>query len=408
MNLYVWTQLEKDVIVENLLLAKTGDSQAMQKATTLLLPFAEEIAITQDIIHEYVLIQLFCYPTILSKACAVSSDKKIDGTLREFARADLAQIEEHLLNVDWNAVAQKCQVISLDNYSRSFIPDKSMSAYNQSIISMLQTKSNDQLLDNICQHIYKFGIGEMARFRAFKWQEDVLHSVKEVDTVNMDDLIGIDYQKEVLIENTRYFLQGKPANHVLLCGTMGSGKSSIIKALLSYFEDESLYLVEIDKQDIPSLGQLLEIVGENPQCKYIFFLDDLTFEGDDKNYSLLKTALDGQLLKSNKNVLYYATSNRRNLVRDNWAERTGDVHENDTMNEQYSLSERFGIKLYFAAYDQNEYLRIVQSRIETAGLSMTDEIKKEALIWERMYHGRSGRTATNFVKNYLSKIDNET
>lgn len=408
MNLYVWTQLEKDIIIENLLLAKLGDHQALQKATALLIPFAEETAVTQDIVREYVLTQLFCYPTILSKACGISNKDQMIGTLKEFVKADLETIEDELLSVDWAALAKKLQVISLNDYKRSLIPVTPMSAYNQSIVAMLQIHSADQLSENIIQHICIFGTGEMARFRAFKWQDGILHSVKDIDAVNMDELIGIDYQKEVLIENTQYFLQGKPANHVLLCGTMGSGKSSVIKALLSYFNEESLHLVEIDKQDIPSLGQLLEIVGENPQCKYIFFLDDLTFEGDDENYSLLKTALDGQLLKSDKNVLYYATSNRRNLVRDNWAERTGDVHENDTMNEKYSLAERFGIKLYFAAYDQNEYLSIVQSRIEHAGLCMTDEIKKEALLWERMYHGRSGRTATNFVKNYLSKVANES
>lgn len=400
-GLYLWKNLEKDNILVNLYEAQQGDRHAYMNAISALLPFAQFRASTEDVIREYLVRALLCDQNAFTDVC-VKED--ISGSICNYALADLETLWREYFSVDWEKLADNLNIHSIIPYAREERDIQTVWGFDDSIAQILNTTNAQNMLSGLIKHLCAFGSGPMAEYFAYKWHDGVLSGLRDIDSGSLAELVGVDHQKEILIANTSAFLQGKPANHILLCGSMGSGKSSSVKALLSYFKKERLRLIEVGKRDIAQLEILLSKIDKE-RSKYIIFLDDLSFQGEDAQYSTLKVALDGQLSRQNKQVLFYATSNRRNLVRDNWIDRQGggDLHENDTLNEQYSLSERFGIKLYFPSYDQNEYLAIVASRLASLGIAMDDELRKEALIWASHYHGRSGRTAANFVKNYCAQ-----
>jgi len=216
-------------------------------------------------------------------------------------------------------------------------------------------------------------------------------------------LVGIEYQKQVLIDNTKAFVSGKAANNVLLFGDRGTGKSSSVKALLNMFCDDGLRIIEMPKHCIKDIPSLSKVLAESPN-KYIIFLDDLTFESHETEYRALKVAMEGQLQANPTNVLIYATSNRRHLIRENWSDREGgEIHVNDQMQETLSLSERFGISLVFSAPNQKEYLNIVSEMLKKHNIQMNADIEKEAVVWQMNYGGRSARCAKQFVTSYIAK-----
>ena len=199
------------------------------------------------------------------------------------------------------------------------------------------------------------------------------------------------------------FVSGKAANNVLLFGDRGTGKSSSVKALLNMFCDDGLRIIEMPKHCIKDIPSLSKVLAESPN-KYIIFLDDLTFESHETEYRALKVAMEGQLQANPTNVLIYATSNRRHLIRENWSDREGgEIHVNDQMQETLSLSERFGISLVFSAPNQKEYLNIVSEMLKKHNIQMNADIEKEAVVWQMNYGGRSARCAKQFVTSYIAK-----
>ena len=215
-------------------------------------------------------------------------------------------------------------------------------------------------------------------------------------------MIGIEYQKQTIISNTKAFVDGKAANNVLLFGDRGTGKSSSVKALLNMFGGEGLRIIETPKTYIRDIPCLSSSLASSPN-KYIIFLDDLTLDPDEPEFKALKIAMEGQLQASADNVLIYATSNRRHLVRENWSDREGgEVHVNDHMQETLSLAERFGISLVFSAPTQKEYLNIVAGLLKKRGIEMNADIEKQAVVWEMNYGGKSARCAKQFVTSYIA------
>jgi predicted AAA+ superfamily ATPase len=248
-------------------------------------------------------------------------------------------------------------------------------------------------------HFARHGAGPFGRHRAFRWDGEGLRTVPNPDPVRLVGLISYEREREPLVENTRRFLAGLPAHHALLYGQPGTGKSSTVKALLNEFASAGLRLVEVAKEDLGSLPRVLGILrGRGP--RFVVFVDDLSFEEHEVEYKALKALLEGSVEEPPENVRVYATSNRRNLIREGFSDREDgdDVHAHDTMQEKQSLSARFGLRVTFPAPDQKRYLEIVEGLTRERGLEVSvEELRERALLWDRWHAGRSGRTARQFV-----------
>ena len=250
---------------------------------------------------------------------------------------------------------------------------------------------------------------------AFRWRSGGrpgaagwLQPVHQVHRIKLSDLQGIDQQIERVEQNTRQFLSGQPANNVLLTGARGTGKSSIVKGLLNKYSKQGLRLIEVEKNDLVDLAQIVDqVAGRKERC--LLFCDDLSFHGAEDGYIALKVALDGSISTTSENMLIYATSNRRHLMPEYMAENletkyVGDeIHPGETVEEKISLSERFGLWVTFYPFDQDEYLEIVGHWLRTFGAKLSDAAREEALQWSLQRGSRSGRVAYQFARDWAGR-----
>ncbi|MCZ4064271.1 ATP-binding protein [Oxalobacter aliiformigenes] len=251
---------------------------------------------------------------------------------------------------------------------------------------------------------------------AFRWRKKnghgVLVPIARISPVSLPDLFFVERQKTLLEQNTRQFLQGKPANNVLLTGARGTGKSSLVKACLNEFSDQGLRLIEVDKNDLVDLDEISELIASRPES-FILYCDDLSFDEGDSSYKALKVALDGSVAAQPDNILIYATSNRRHLLPEKMSDNDGysrnedgDLHPSETVEEKISFSDRFGLWLSFYPYSQDEYLFIMAHWLRSFGCT-EDQISaatQEALQWALHRGSRSGRTAWQFARDYAGRI----
>ncbi len=249
------------------------------------------------------------------------------------------------------------------------------------------------------------------RYRKRSSGHGTLEPVRHVASLGLNELKEIDGQKEKIQRNTQQFVKGLPANNVLLTGARGTGKSSLIKACLNAYAPQGLRLIEVDKDDLTDLPDIIDVVSERPE-KYIIFCDDLSFEDGEPGYKALKSILDGSVAAATPNVLIYATSNRRHLLPEYMKENLtythtedGEVHPGEGVEEKISLSERFGLWVSFYPFSQDEYLTIVAQWLTSFGVKATaiDAAKPEALIWALERGSRSGRVAYQFARDYAGK-----
>ena len=249
------------------------------------------------------------------------------------------------------------------------------------------------------------------RYRKRSSGHGALEPVRHVAQMRLDDLREIDPQKEKIFRNTLQFVEGKPANNVLLTGARGTGKSSLIKACLNEFSGRGLRLIEVDKADLTDLPDIVDTVSDRPE-KFMVFCDDLSFEEGESGYKALKSILDGSVAAATPNVLIYATSNRRHLLPEYMAENLtythtddGEVHPGEVVEEKISLSERFGLWVSFYPLSQDEYLTIVAQWLSSFGVG-ADAIaaaRPEALVWALERGSRSGRVAYQFARDYAGR-----
>ena len=267
----------------------------------------------------------------------------------------------------------------------------------------------DRNIDVLAKFYHEKGCGIFARYWAFKWENSEnggrLVGISEPDPITLNELIGYEEQKQQVLRNTRQFVQGFGANNMLLYGDRGTGKSSTIKALVHEFGQEGLRMVEVTKDQLMSLPEILVKFNDRPY-RFIIFVDDLSFEEHETEYKYLKAVLEGSLEPAPENVLIYATSNRRHLIREYHSDRVQDeVRAQDTLQEKLSLSDRFGITVIYPSPDQEEYLKIVQGIAGSRGIDVEPEqLRQMALKWELWHNRRSGRTAKQFIEDLLGRL----
>ncbi len=272
------------------------------------------------------------------------------------------------------------------------------------------SKSAEEFKSILTQFYKEFGVGKLGLHKAFRVEhtEDgaEIVPITKISHVHLDDLVGYEIPKQKLIENTEAFVEGRRANNCLLFGDAGTGKSSSIKAILNQYYDQGLRMIEVYKHQFQDLNDIIAQI-KNRNYKFIIYMDDLSFEEFEIEYKYLKAVIEGGLEKKPENILIYATSNRRHLVRETFkdkADRDEELHTNDTVQEKLSLVARFGVTIYFGRPEKKEFQAIVRELAARNGIAMEDnELMLEANKWEMSHGGKSGRTAQQFIDYLLGK-----
>ena len=386
MNFMVFNKAAKDSVISAVLCGGSLDG-----VMSRIIEFAELRSVSKSILREYLVSTLADDDNVLSQV--LGKGGIVGNSLQKAAVTDL----EKLISA--------ADAYSGFDYTPSGEYVHYSSSYTASVRAMCAAKSAQELFELLCTHYSTLGTGVFAKYNAFLQERDGISGIENPDSTSFSKLVGLEHIKKTLIDNTETLLAGARANNVLLFGDRGTGKSSCVKALLNMFAPRGLRVIELPKYCIGMIPSLFKTLENKPQ-KFILYLDDLSFEKHEPEYRSLKVAMEGQLGSMPQNVLIYATSNRRHLIKENWKDREGgDVHVNDNMQEMLSLSERFGISLVFSAPNQREYLDIVAKLLADRGIEINDEIERQAIVWQMNYGGRTPRCAAQFAAAY-KPLDN--
>ena len=368
---------------------------------------ADSLSLTGDLWHNYLTWFLLTAenPFTLSREYAPDREdtlsriaKKDLILFRELFRYDLASIGRDQLGLD-----------CFENLSMTGCLQKPQGIVGELVSEMAKklaaAPSVDAFYQLLVEHYAYHGVGLFGMGHAFRIEENGKADLKPIyneDPVMLKDLVGYDEQKNQLVRNTLAFLEGKPANNVLLYGDSGSGKSTCIRALLHEYYPKGLRLIELYKHQFRSLADVIAMV-KTRNCKFILFIDDLSFEDFETEYKFLKAVIEGGIEARPDNLLIYATSNRRHLIKETWNDRSdmehnGDIHRSDTIEEKLSLANRFGLAINFSSPSRKEYHLIVRTLADRAGITMDDaELFRKADAWEIRHGGVSGRAAKQFI-----------
>lgn len=327
--------------------------------------------------------------------------------IQKISQLTSKDIKDYVVSALCNDEAEKYLVRRLPEWDFSNIPA------DESIGEIMELFMSQESWQNSLEALIEFyrarGSGKFAEYKGFVWENSRngrgLIGVETPDPVRLSDLTGYELERKEVIENTRFFVEGLRANNVLLYGDRGTGKSSTVKALLNEYGDQGLRIIEVPKQNLSDLPEIIRIVKDKPQ-KFILFIDDLAFEDSEEKYTALKAVLEGGLSVRSRNVVIYATSNRRHLIKEKFSDRAGlmsnnnddEIRAGDTIQEKLSLADRFGITVTFSLPDKKRYLDIIDNLAMSRGLNIDKEwLHKEAMKWELLYNGRSPRTAQQFI-----------
>ena len=341
------------------------------------------------------------------------------ASANHFAKNDFQAFYE-LFHYDFTALEQTLGIdcfTELSNYQAISKPEL---MYNKNVSEKVQKLSRtlaaaedaDEFFTGITGFYKDYGVGMFGLNKAFRIYcpenstRVEFKAINNMDQVVLDDLIGYEIQKKKLVDNTKAFVEGRKANNVLLFGDSGTGKSTSIKAIVNEFYDQGLRMIEIYKHQFASLSNVIAQI-KNRNYKFIIYMDDLSFEEFEIEYKFLKAVIEGGVETKPENILIYATSNRRHLIKENWSDRNdvqvqNGMHQSDTMEEKLSLVHRFGVTINYSKPSQKEYFNIAIQLARRLGVTMSDEeIRAEANKWELSHGGISGRTAQQFA-NYLA------
>ena len=339
------------------------------------------------------------------------------GTVNEFAKSDF-KIFKQLFDYDFSAMEKELEINCFSVVTNYKAVVKSEQIFNRSVSEKVQELSDaiaqaadeSALYDIITGFYQKYGVGRFGLNKAFRITEDeeygILSPITTTGDMTLDDLVGYEEQKKKLMENTEAFVAGRKANNVLLFGDAGTGKSTSIKAILNQYYSRGLRMIEVYKHQFKDLSKVISEI-KNRNYRFIIYMDDLSFEEFEIEYKYLKAVIEGGLETKPDNVLIYATSNRRHLIRETWSDRSDmsqdELHRSDTMQEKLSLVARFGVSIGYYKPSQKEYFNIVTTLAKKyPEITLTDEeLRAEANKWELSHGGISGRTAQQFI-NHLA------
>ena len=347
-----------------------------------------------------------------------------EGSVNHFAKSDFA-VFRRLFDYDFSPVEQDLGIDCFSVITNYRAIPKRERTYNQDVSRQVQTlctalesaADDEDMFRLVTDYYRQYGYGVFATNRAFRIQHETdtqvsFLPISNIDGVVLDDLLGYDIQKQALRANTEAFLSGKRANNVLLYGDAGTGKSTSVKALINEYYDRGLRMIEIYKHQFRDLSSVLAQI-KTRNYRFIIFIDDLSFEENEVEYKFLKAVIEGGVETRPDNVLIYATSNRRNLIRETWNDRQdmehhGDIHRSDTVEEKMSLSARFGVSINFNTPTQKEYHAIILALAERQGIAMDEkELLAKANTWQIRHRSFSGRTAQQFIHHLAGQPSTE-
>ena len=401
---------------------ESSDAQLTQDIYTQikrLLEVATDYGFDKNLWHNYLTFILITNENPFSITCEKVGAN--DGSVNAFAKNDF-QVFMNLFHYDFSKIEAQLGINCFSVISDYKAIVKKELMYNKNVSEKVQVLSEklaaakdvDEFFAHVTEFYRAYGVGMFGLNKAFRITGSdngkvTFHPINNMDKVMLDDLIGYEIQKKKLVENTEAFVQGRKANNALLFGDSGTGKSTSIKAIVNEYYDQGLRMIEIYKHQFGDLSAILAHI-KNRNYRFIIFIDDLSFEENEVEYKFLKAVIEGGVETRPDNVLIYATSNRRHLIRETWNDRTdmehsGDIHRSDTVEEKLSLAARFGVAINFNAPTPKEYQQIVLALAERQGVEITDhqQLLTMANAWEVRHGGFSGRTAQQFV-HYLKSL----
>lgn len=424
-RLLIYGDMPKDTILMELadIVRKMDDkSQTKEELSTRvftqmkhLLQVATDYGFDRNLWHNYLTFLLITNENPFSITCEKVGAN--EGSVNYFAKGDFRAFLD-LFHYDFSALEEYLGIDCFSRISNYQAIGKKELMYNKNVSQKVQALSRrleeaqdeNEFFDCVTGFYKDYGVGMFGLNKAFRIQSRTdgrvdFVAINNMDAVMLDDLIGYELQKKKLVENTLAFVQGKKANNVLLFGDSGTGKSTSIKVIVNEFYDQGLRMIEIYKHQFKDLSSVIAQI-KNRNYRFIIYMDDLSFEEFEVEYKFLKAVIEGGVETRPDNILIYATSNRRHLIKENWNDRSDMEHENgmhrsDTMEEKLSLVNRFGVTICYSKPSQKEYFHIVEGLARRAGITMPEEmLRTEANKWELSHGGISGRTAQQFI-NYL-------
>ena len=381
-----------------------------------LLKVATDYGFDDNLWHNYLTFFLMMSENPFSMTCEKVGAS--EGTVNLLVENDF-RIFKSLFDYDFSKIEKELGIdcfSRISNYhaisKKDLMYNKNVSEKVRALSKKLENTTTEQEFFDVVTGFYKdYGVGMFGLNKAFRIEENpaggvIFRPINNMDQVMLDDLVGYEIQKKKLVDNTEAFVQGRKANNCLLFGDSGTGKSTSIKAIVNQYYDQGLRMIEIYKHQFKDLSRVIADI-KNRNYRFIIYMDDLSFEEFEIEYKFLKAVIEGGVETKPENILIYATSNRRHLIKESWNDRNDMEHENDrhhsdTVEEKLSLVNRFGVTINYSKPTQKEYFDIVLNLARKQGITMSDDdLRTEANKWELSHGGISGRTAQQFV-NYLA------
>lgn len=424
-ELVLYKNMEHENLMKDMVfLMENGDNEYYNKedlkgllfeSLNVMVELAGSYGFEGNLWHNFLTLLLVNSENAYSTACEVVGG--VEGSINDVALHDM-EIFKELFDYDLHIMEEQMNVKFL-YMIQDYCPSSGHSKiFNKRIRdricalgkALAQADSAETFKKTVTEFYREFGVGKLGLHKAFRversGEEAVIAPITNIAHVHLDDLVGYETAKQKLIDNTEAFVSGKKANNCLLFGDAGTGKSSSIKAVLNQYYGRGLRMIEIYKHQFQDLNDVIAQI-KNRNYKFIIFMDDLSFEEFEIEYKYLKAVIEGGLERKPDNILIYATSNRRHLVRETFrdkADRDEELHTNDTVQEKLSLVARFGVTIYFGKPDKKEFQNIVRTLAERYRIQMPEEkLLLEANKWELSHGGMSGRTAQQFVDYLLGK-----